>query len=112
MKKSFRMYAALLSVAMLLTACGSSAGTSATAADTTAAGTVAAAKTEELAEKTESGEKVKLSIMHAYTKEEADSGDNTRKMPSETVLEWAENNKDSVQVEVTEVQHDDYETKL
>ena len=112
MKKSFRMYAALLSVAMLLTACGSSAGTSATAADTTAAGTVAAAKTEEPAEKTERGEKVKLSIMHAYTKEEADSGDNTRKMPRETVLEWAENNKDSVQVEVTEVQHDDYETKL
>ena len=56
-------------------------------------------------------ENVTLSVMHAYTKEEADQGDNTRKMPRETILEFDES-RDDVTLEISEVQHNDYETKL
>lgn len=56
-------------------------------------------------------EGVTLSVIHAYTKEESEQGDNTRKMPRETILEFDEK-RDDVTLEITEVQHDDYETKL
>lgn len=111
MKKTTRKYVALLSAAaMMLTACGGkeTPGTASAGENSTAQGQV-----ETTVAKNENQEgKVKLTVMHAYTKEEADNGDNTRKMPRETVLEWVENNKDSVEAEITEVQHNDYETKL
>lgn len=106
MRKSMKRYAAVLSAAvMLMTACSGST-------EQPAGMTEATNKPEAVQAAEKTGEKTKLSVMHAYTKEESDGGDNTRKMPRETVLEWAENNKDSVDTEITEVQHDDYETKL
>lgn len=57
------------------------------------------------------GEPVRISVMHYFTKEEADAGDQTRVGPRDTVIEFMEQNKD-ISLEITEVQHDDYQTKL
>jgi ABC-type glycerol-3-phosphate transport system substrate-binding protein len=55
--------------------------------------------------------KTTLSVMHTYTKEES-ATDNTRRIPRETVLTYGENNADSVILDITEIQHDGYETKM
>lgn len=112
MRKSKKVLALALASMMALTACGGGAGTAKEETGKTEGTTVGTASTEAPKAEENSGTKVKLSVMHAYTKEEADGGDNTRKMPRDTVLEFAENNKDHVELDITEVQHDDYETKL
>lgn len=55
--------------------------------------------------------KISLTVMHAYTKEES-STDNTRRIPRETVLKYASEHTDSLNLEITEIQHDQYETKM
>ncbi len=54
--------------------------------------------------------KINLTVIHSYTREEA-ATDNTRKGPRETVLEYADANSDRVTLEITEFQHNDYETR-
>ena len=56
-------------------------------------------------------EGVTLSVMHVYTTEEADQGDNTNKIPREIILAYDEAH-DDVTLEISEIQHDDYETKV
>ncbi len=57
-------------------------------------------------------EKVTLKVMHYFTKEEADAGDSTRQVPRDTVLKFGQENADKVDLQITEIQHNDYETKL
>ena len=57
-------------------------------------------------------EKVTLTVAHTYTKEEAEAGDMTRKGPRDAILQFAEENKDKIELEITEIQHNDYETKM
>ena len=57
-------------------------------------------------------EKVTLTVSHDYTKEEAEAGDITRKGPRDAILKYAEDNKDTVTLDITEIQHNDYETKM
>jgi ABC-type glycerol-3-phosphate transport system substrate-binding protein len=52
---------------------------------------------------------VTLNVMHHYTKEEA-STDNTRKVPRETFLSYED--MSDVDLSITEIQHNEYETKL
>ncbi len=50
-----------------------------------------------------------LNVMHHYTKEEA-STDNTRKVPRETFLSYEDIS--DINLSITEIQHNEYETKL
>lgn len=56
--------------------------------------------------------KVTLKVMHYYTKEEADSGDIVRKVSRDAVLKFGEENADKVVLDISEIQHNDYETKV
>jgi raffinose/stachyose/melibiose transport system substrate-binding protein len=55
--------------------------------------------------------KIQLTVMHAYTKEEA-VHDMTRKGPRETFLQFAQENANTIELNITEIQHNEYETKM
>ncbi len=62
-------------------------------------------------ESSQKDDKMSLSVMHYYTSQESAS-DNTRKVPRETILEYGENNSDTLNLNITELQINDYETKM
>jgi ABC-type glycerol-3-phosphate transport system substrate-binding protein len=55
--------------------------------------------------------KISLSVMHYYTQEES-ATDNTRKIPRETVLNYQKEHAATLNLAITEVQHNEYETKM
>lgn len=93
MKKMKSIMAGLCACALLLTACGAPAASSAS---------------QSAIPETQS---VKLDIMHYYTEEEAAAGDATRKVPREAFLAYDEENPD-IETNITELQINDYETKI
>lgn len=62
-------------------------------------------------EESSSDGRMVLAMTSSYTKEES-ATDNTRKMPREAILEYAELNADTLDLQVTEFQHNDYETVI
>lgn len=95
-KKALSFLAVFCAASMLLSACSAGGSSSKAPADGASAGK----------------EKVNLTVSHTYTKEEAESGDITRKGPRDAILKFAEDNKDTVTLDITEIQHNDYETKM
>ena len=62
-------------------------------------------------EESSSDGRMVLTMTSSYTKEES-ATDNTRKMPREAILEYAELNANTLDLQVTEFQHNDYETVI
>jgi len=62
-------------------------------------------------ESTSDSGKITLDVMHYYTEQEA-AIDNTRKIPRENFLTYGEDNADKLNLNITELQINDYETKM
>ncbi|MFV0414081.1 MAG: extracellular solute-binding protein [Oscillospiraceae bacterium] len=95
MKKWKAMLAGLTIGSLLLAslaACGSEAGVSSSGAATAEDATT-------------------LTMMHYFTKEEAEAGDATRSVPREA-LERIQTENPDIELDITELQHNDYETKI
>lgn len=107
-----KLVSILITVTMfstLLAGCGNTGNENVPETDSIAAET---AKTEtDMTETADTKENVTLSMMNFYTKEEAESGDNTRRCPREAILEFDEQN-DDISLDITEIQHNDYQTKI
>lgn len=93
MKKRILM-AMLLSCTMIFSACG---------------GAEVSEKSSE--SKQPENSEVELEVMHYFTAEEAAAGDPTREIPRERFLSYDEEH-DGVKLNISEMQHDDYETKI